>query len=430
MHFGSLRYLPGIVLLCLVWTALVTVLVVRWRSKGTRTLAAILGFAMIGYSYASYANLSGAPLNLTTSCESQTADGAPKPFLATEAVATVASGVRSIATQPRSVTQAQADVQGTLGMMTVYADAAAAALRGDQQPAAVTAYEGKVTQAQDVAWSACQCPAAGATTVRAPVPVAVNAALVTAAPGASAAAGAAARYFPASQVPMAVAVAGAESGYRPGATNHNTNGSTDFGEWQINSVHADLLGGRNWADLNENAWMAYQVWRQAGGSWSPWSTFNSGAYKRFYHPGANPALPAPVVVPASCAPTASTVALTVPASGTAAAAIRYAQAQLGKPYQWGATGPGTFDCSGLLVAAYNAAGHPLGVRTADQMFHRFPAEPLGALIPGDFVFSEITGGVAGHVGMYIGGGRVIEAPHTGDVVKLVGLGGWQTAARV
>lgn len=66
--------------------------------------------------------------------------------------------------------------------------------------------------------------------------------------------------FPAEQQVTAVAVAGAESGYDPTATHLNADGSTDFGLWQINSVHHDLLTQGDWRDPAANARMALAVW--------------------------------------------------------------------------------------------------------------------------------------------------------------------------
>lgn len=86
----------------------------------------------------------------------------------------------------------------------------------------------------------------------------------------------AAGFSPAESV-IATAIAMAESGGDPAATHHNTNGSTDYGLWQINSVHADLFaGGANWADPVTNARMAHSVYQSQG--WHAWSTYNSGAY--------------------------------------------------------------------------------------------------------------------------------------------------------
>lgn len=80
---------------------------------------------------------------------------------------------------------------------------------------------------------------------------------------------------------IAVAVAKAESGWDPSATNANTNGSTDYGLFQINSVHAAILAGGDWSDPQDNAVMAHQVWLDAGSSWSPWVTYWSGSYRQW-----------------------------------------------------------------------------------------------------------------------------------------------------
>jgi cell wall-associated NlpC family hydrolase len=106
-----------------------------------------------------------------------------------------------------------------------------------------------------------------------------------------------------------------------------------------------------------------------------------------------------------------------PASGQAAVAVRFAYAQLGKPYVYGAAGPNSYDCSGLTMAAWGAAGVGLPHNAAmQQSMTHYVSE--GDLQPGDLVF---FGNPAYHVAIYIGGGRIIEAPHTGDVVKIVDL---------
>jgi hypothetical protein len=97
--------------------------------------------------------------------------------------------------------------------------------------------------------------------------------------------------------PMAAAVALAESGGRTDATNHNTNGSTDRGAWQINSVH----GALSTYDLDANAKAAIKI-SNNGLNWGPWSTYLNGAYRKFLGPpaagtvtvakGAKPAAPA------------------------------------------------------------------------------------------------------------------------------------------
>lgn len=78
----------------------------------------------------------------------------------------------------------------------------------------------------------------------------------------------------------AVMVALAESGGNEFATNHNTNGSTDYGLWQINSVHTDALKLGKWNAPADNAKMAYMVFKQKG-SWSPWSAYNNNKYLDF-----------------------------------------------------------------------------------------------------------------------------------------------------
>jgi peptidoglycan DL-endopeptidase CwlO len=102
------------------------------------------------------------------------------------------------------------------------------------------------------------------------------------------------------------------------------------------------------------------------------------------------------------------------AAGQAAIAIRYAYAQLGKPYQWGGAGPETFDCSGLVMRAWGAAGVGLPHSAAGDQAS-LPSVSLSALEPGDLVF---YGDPAFHVAMYIGGGRIIQAPHTGADVEI------------
>lgn len=92
--------------------------------------------------------------------------------------------------------------------------------------------------------------------------------------GAASAAG-----FSGSNLTIAVAVALAESGGNPNAINNNTNGSTDYGLWQINTVHGSLLNQGNKFDPTDNAKMAYVVWKGSG--WSAWTTYNTGAYRAF-----------------------------------------------------------------------------------------------------------------------------------------------------
>jgi cell wall-associated NlpC family hydrolase len=109
-----------------------------------------------------------------------------------------------------------------------------------------------------------------------------------------------------------------------------------------------------------------------------------------------------------------------PASGQASAAVQFAYNQLGKPYYYGGAGPNSYDCSGLTMASWEAAGVALPHNAAAQQ-SEIPAVSLGNLQPGDLVF---FGDPAYHVGIYIGGGRMIAAPHTGTVVQIQSLSGY------
>ncbi|EOD67034.1 NLP/P60-family protein [Amycolatopsis vancoresmycina DSM 44592] len=101
---------------------------------------------------------------------------------------------------------------------------------------------------------------------------------------------------------------------------------------------------------------------------------------------------------------------------TAAAqiAVDAALSRLGKPYVWGATGPDSFDCSGLLLWAYGKAGITLPRNSAAQAQFGTPV-PRSQLQPGDLVayYSPVS-----HIGMYIGDGKMVHAPTSGDVVKI------------
>jgi cell wall-associated NlpC family hydrolase len=138
--------------------------------------------------------------------------------------------------------------------------------------------------------------------------------------------------------------------------------------------------------------------------------------------GASPVHPvapsAPVTTPrAPSGPTAPPVVTNpnppAPSSG-AATAVAYARAQLGKPYVFATAGPNTFDCSGLTMAAWAAAGVHMAHYSGSQAA-AFPKVGWNQLQPGDILvfYSDYH-----HVGLYIGGGMMIHAPHTGDVVRI------------
>jgi cell wall-associated NlpC family hydrolase len=100
-----------------------------------------------------------------------------------------------------------------------------------------------------------------------------------------------------------------------------------------------------------------------------------------------------------------------------AAAVAYAESQIGTPYVWGGTSPKTgFDCSGLVVWAYGLAGVVVP-RVANDQWHDEPHLAMGQLVPGDLIFFG-SGDYADHVGIYVGGSAMVDAPYTGADVRI------------
>lgn len=98
-------------------------------------------------------------------------------------------------------------------------------------------------------------------------------------------------------------------------------------------------------------------------------------------------------------------------------AVAFALAQVGKPYKWGGVGPASFDCSGLLWRAYQAGGIDITRSTGTQRFKGTAV--TGDWLPGDLLFSRSAASPSGnHVVMYLGGGRVVEAPRTGLDIRV------------
>ncbi|RSN28816.1 hydrolase [Amycolatopsis sp. WAC 04169] len=106
--------------------------------------------------------------------------------------------------------------------------------------------------------------------------------------------------------------------------------------------------------------------------------------------------------------------------GAANDALQAALSKRGSQYEWGATGPSEFDCSGLTSWAYKQAGISLP-RTSRQQFTVGKPVPLDALVPGDLVFYDDGTGNPGaihHVGMYVGSGKMVDAPTEGQLVDV------------
>ena len=107
--------------------------------------------------------------------------------------------------------------------------------------------------------------------------------------------------------------------------------------------------------------------------------------------------------------------------GVVGIAMRY----LGTPYVWGGASPSGFDCSGFVMYVFSQIGVSLPHSSYAQYGYGSPVS-LGNLQPGDLVFFDGLG----HVGIYIGGGSFIHAPHTGDVVKISSISGWYSSTFV
>lgn len=124
---------------------------------------------------------------------------------------------------------------------------------------------------------------------------------------------------------------------------------------------------------------------------------------------------------------AETVPATTPASAHKTATVPIAQrivdvaaSQEGKPYSYGASGPGSFDCSGLVQWVHRQVGIDLP-RTSRQQRAALPHIARADMTPGDLVFFHNSGGTVYHVGIYAGGNRLWAAPEPGDVVRLQNL---------
>jgi peptidoglycan DL-endopeptidase CwlO len=114
-----------------------------------------------------------------------------------------------------------------------------------------------------------------------------------------------------------------------------------------------------------------------------------------------------------------------PSSTLGGQAVAIAEQYLGVPYVWGGASPSGFDCSGLVMYVYGRLGVSLPHNAAAQ-YSMGTSVPRDALEPGDLVFFDGLG----HVGIYVGGGSFIHAPHTGTVVQISSLSGWYSSEYV
>jgi cell wall-associated NlpC family hydrolase len=128
---------------------------------------------------------------------------------------------------------------------------------------------------------------------------------------------------------------------------------------------------------------------------------------------------------AGCVQTTGGVPAVQAPTQAVAAAISFAEQQLGKPYLWGGTGPDAFDCSGLVMMAYRAAGISIA-RTSQDQWATETRVPASQVQPGDLVFFAGSDGTVtdpGHVGLVIGDGKMIEAYATGFPIRVSSYAG-------
>jgi cell wall-associated NlpC family hydrolase len=137
------------------------------------------------------------------------------------------------------------------------------------------------------------------------------------------------------------------------------------------------------------------------------ATLNS-AQQYAYQQATNPALSASML---------SSLKLAKAPTAAAEKAVRFALAQVGKPYSWGSAGPYSYDCSGLTMASWGHAGVSLPHSAAEQ-YNYGTHVPLSALLPGDLIFFYQP---IGHVTIYIGNGMMVSAPTEGEDVSVVPL---------
>ncbi|WP_371480576.1 C40 family peptidase [Kitasatospora sp. NBC_00315] len=174
-------------------------------------------------------------------------------------------------------------------------------------------------------------------------------------------------------------------------------------------------GGTSGTGLKQG-WDGSKYWfRTAGGEWR--YTAHYDVYlNRIGRSGsaAEPAGPARPAAPAAASDGAE----------SSADAVDYALAQLGKPYVWGGNGPAGFDCSGLVQQAYRQSGIALP-RVANDQYAATTPISAGELRRGDLLFWSDSGRASGihHVGIYLGGGKFVEAPRPGRSVRISTLAG-------
>lgn len=222
--------------------------------------------------------------------------------------------------------------------------------------------------------------------------------------------------FPESEIATGVAIARAESSWNPNAYNgSNRNGSSDSGLWQINTIHRNApYYPTNLNDPLQSTKAAYAIWKNAGGKWTPWSVYNSGAYRQYLQA-------APPIQGGGQQNISVTMGNTVVSSGNGSLRMTAIQKGInyvnsGVRYVWGGNNLATgVDCSGLVQQIYRQLGISVP-RTAQQQAFYGTKAPISQLRPGDLVAWNNGGDrglQVGHIAIYAGNGEIIESYQSG-----------------
>nr|WP_030804225.1 bifunctional lytic transglycosylase/C40 family peptidase [Streptomyces sp. NRRL F-2799] len=228
-----------------------------------------------------------------------------------------------------------------------------------------------------------------------------------------------------------------ESGFNPGARSPaKAQGIAQFipGTWATHGVDGDGDGDRDVWDPDDaipsaasyDCELAKYVKDVPGDvSANMLAAYNAGAYAVIRYGGVPPYRETRNYVKTitTLAKSFAAPVARVDPSRQAAGAIAYAQSKLGTPYLWGGTGTaaqsGRFDCSGLTQASYDKVGIKLP-RVANDQYNAGPHPARNELLPGDLVFfshDPTDSRAIHHVGIYVGGGYMIDAPRTGAVIR-------------
>ena len=246
---------------------------------------------------------------------------------------------------------------------------------------------------------------------------------------------------------LAAAIALAESGGNSTALNNNpSTGDYSVGLWQIN--YYDGLSASRTAAYGSPSALQASASLQAkaavnlsgnGSNWGPWRSDRGWAA---WVAAGSPSKPtksqvyswgldflgtqtsAPTTTPGASSNPPATTPATAPANTTGGIeAADYAISLIGVPYAWGGASPSGVDCSGLVLLAWSKAGVNLPHYTGAQIALCTPIQ-ASQLAPGDLGFCSFSGGVPGHVGMYVGNDSVVSAPDTGQDVSSVSVTQW------